>query len=304
MFSSPVFGNIRVLMDKDGNPLFYAPDACRSLGLGNVTEALRGLDEDEKMTLRISEGHSGTRGGAQFANFITESGLYRLIFKSRKPEAHAFRRWITHHVLPAIRKAGRYEVPGLRAPELLRSPEQIDRDQRLLVAEQFKELANTGFYTPAATACLRAKAVCAITGEPMEKYLPKMADDGRELWLSPTQMAEILSEKLNAVVTAYLIGKILMDTKKHGIYDLECRYSWPYSSITHKITQKWLYKYKPYEVMGMLEANCRKRKLKPRPQTGSNLLRLIKGLPEGKDGKKLEEAGKPEALPKAPEEKK
>ena len=62
------------------------------------------------MTLSNGEGHSGQRGGAQRFNIISESGLYALVFKSRKEEAKAFRRWVTGEVLPALRQTGRYSV--------------------------------------------------------------------------------------------------------------------------------------------------------------------------------------------------
>ncbi|MBR0253329.1 MAG: phage antirepressor KilAC domain-containing protein, partial [Synergistaceae bacterium] len=73
---------------------------------------IKSLDDDEKMTLTQSYGHSGQRGGAQFLNVINESGLYTLIFKSIKPEAKQFRRWVTHEVLPDIRKYGMYLSPN------------------------------------------------------------------------------------------------------------------------------------------------------------------------------------------------
>ena len=100
---------VRIVV-RDGEPWFVVADVCWVLGLANPTEAIRGLDDDEKMTLSTTEGHSGTRGGAQSLNIISESGLYALIFKSRKPQAREFRKWVTNVVLPQIRKTGRYET--------------------------------------------------------------------------------------------------------------------------------------------------------------------------------------------------
>lgn len=99
---------IRAIKDEHGEPWIVAKDVCAVLDLVNVSMALSALDDDEKMTLTNSDGHSGQRGGAQFYNVINESGLYALIFKSRKPEARAFRKWVTSEVLPAIRKTGQY----------------------------------------------------------------------------------------------------------------------------------------------------------------------------------------------------
>ncbi|WP_423212044.1 phage antirepressor [Paracoccus yeei] len=96
---------VRVL-SIDGNPWFVAKDVCDVLGLTNPTEALRGLDDDEKNTLRVSEGVRGN----PYANVISESGLYTLVLRSNKPTAKTFRRWITGTVLPALRKDGSYVV--------------------------------------------------------------------------------------------------------------------------------------------------------------------------------------------------
>lgn len=105
---------------KNSEPWWVAKDVCDVLGLGNPTEALRPLDEDEKSTLRISEGDGG-HGGPE-RNIISESGLYTLILRSNKPEARAFRRWVTHEVLPTLRRTGVYGVDEdlLRLVELAR----------------------------------------------------------------------------------------------------------------------------------------------------------------------------------------
>ena len=91
-----------------GQFLFLAQDACRVLDLVNTTDALSRLDADEKMTLASTEGHSGKRGGAQFHTYVTESGLYSLVLGSRKPEAKAFKKWITSVVIPSLRQHGGY----------------------------------------------------------------------------------------------------------------------------------------------------------------------------------------------------
>ncbi len=100
------------VVEQAGQPWFFATDVCRVLEIGNASDAIRTLDDDEKMTLGNNEGHSGTRGGAQSHNIINESGLYALIFKSRKPQAKVFRKWVTSEVLPAIRAGGKYEMHG------------------------------------------------------------------------------------------------------------------------------------------------------------------------------------------------
>ena len=92
----------------DSEVWFVAKDVCDILGLVDVTSALRVLDDDEKMTLQNQRSHSGQRGGAQSYNIINESGLYKLTFRSNKAQAIEFTRWVTHEVLPSIRRSGMY----------------------------------------------------------------------------------------------------------------------------------------------------------------------------------------------------
>jgi prophage antirepressor-like protein len=87
-----------------GNPWFHAADVCRCLDIKNVTDALTRLDDDE-VTLVSNEGQDGPAN-----NFVSEPGLYSLILGSRKPSARRFKRWVTHDVLPAIRKNGVYRM--------------------------------------------------------------------------------------------------------------------------------------------------------------------------------------------------
>lgn len=107
IFRKDEFGAVRAVT-LEGEPWFVAADVCRALGLGNSSMAVSKLDDDEKMTLSLTDSHSGQRGGAQMATIINEPGLYALVLSSRKPEAKAFKRWITHEVIPAIRKTGGY----------------------------------------------------------------------------------------------------------------------------------------------------------------------------------------------------
>ena len=84
---------------------FVASDVCLILDLGNPRSSLALLDEDEKGVHTMD-----TPGGEQSVTVLSEAGVYSLIFKSRKPEAKAFRRWVTHEVLPSIRQTGSYSV--------------------------------------------------------------------------------------------------------------------------------------------------------------------------------------------------
>ena len=99
---------------KDGEPWWLAADVCSVLDLGNVGQAINRLDADEKSDIISNDGTPGNPTKA----IINESGLYSLILGSRKPEAKAFKKWVTSEVLPQIRKTGSYGVASiqLRAP--------------------------------------------------------------------------------------------------------------------------------------------------------------------------------------------
>ncbi|MGQ0738374.1 MAG: BRO-N domain-containing protein [Bacteroidota bacterium] len=98
----------------NNEPWFLAIDVCEILGLSNPTESLKALDKDEKLTSEILRS-----GQLRKMNFINESGLYNLIFRSNKPEAKKFRKWVTNEVLPAIRKTGSYGKAGISIGNLL-----------------------------------------------------------------------------------------------------------------------------------------------------------------------------------------
>lgn len=104
IFENQRFGKIRTVL-KDGIVLFVAIDVCRALGLSNSRQSITRLDYDEKGVIL-----SDTLGGQQKMTAINEFGLYNLVLTSRKPQAKAFKRWITHEVIPAIRKTGKYEI--------------------------------------------------------------------------------------------------------------------------------------------------------------------------------------------------
>ena len=103
IFNNAQFGQIRTTV-KDGAPLFVAADVCRALEIQNHKDAIKRLDDDEKSGVVLTDPH----GRPQETNCVTESGLYSLVLGSRKPEAKAFKRWITHEVLPTIRQTGGY----------------------------------------------------------------------------------------------------------------------------------------------------------------------------------------------------
>lgn len=104
--------SLRTLTDEAGEPWFVAKDVCDILEISNPSDALKRLDDDERSRFNL-----GCQGET---NIVNEAGLYVLVLGSRKPEAHEFKRWVTHEVLPSIRKHGGYMVGQERM-----TPEQM-----------------------------------------------------------------------------------------------------------------------------------------------------------------------------------
>ena len=130
-FESESFGKIRTLTI-DGEPWFVAADVCRALEIGNPSMTVERLDDDEKGISTID-----TLGGKQRMTIINEPGLYSLVLSSRKPEAKAFKRWITHEVIPAIRRYGGYMTKSL-LEQVLENPSLIYEFARRMLEEQQK----------------------------------------------------------------------------------------------------------------------------------------------------------------------
>lgn len=105
LFEFPATGQQVRTITVDGEPWFVAADVCAVLAIRNHRDALASLDDDERGVATTD-----TLGGPQHVAIVNEPGLYSLILRSRKPEAKAFKRWVTHEVLPAIRRTGSYSV--------------------------------------------------------------------------------------------------------------------------------------------------------------------------------------------------
>lgn len=105
VFDNSQFGSLRVVKDEHGEPWFVATDVAKVLGYRDSDRITRRLSDDEKGTRLV-----GTLGGEQKLIVITEAGLFNAILRSKVPEAKRFQRWVTHEVLPAIRKDGGYMV--------------------------------------------------------------------------------------------------------------------------------------------------------------------------------------------------
>lgn len=139
VFESKEFGSIRAMRSADGESWFVAKDVCDALELSNVTVALQRLDDDERSKFNL-----GRQGDT---NVVNEAGLYTLILGSKKKEAHAFKRWVTHEVLPALRRDGAYVASDgdeddatLMARALLAAKRAIDRKDALIAEMKPKVL--------------------------------------------------------------------------------------------------------------------------------------------------------------------
>lgn len=162
-FNSDQFGQLRVVKDDNGEPWFVAKDVCDALGIANNRDAMKALDDDEKNTVAISDGIQGNPN----KTIINEPGFYKLVLKSRKPEAKAFQRWVTHEVLPSIRKKGGYIAAA--ADE---TPEQIMARAVLLAQDTIaRQKAQIEELKPKA---LFADAVAASDGTCLVGELAKM----------------------------------------------------------------------------------------------------------------------------------
>lgn len=117
---------LRTIQREDG--LWWVlRDVCRVLNIQNAADIKKRLDDDEK-----GVGQIYTPGGTQEMTIINEPGLYAVILRSDKPEAKQFKRWVTHDVLPSIRKTGAYGVPPERLAKLDEYQAKLDRNRKLL----------------------------------------------------------------------------------------------------------------------------------------------------------------------------
>ena len=135
----------------DGEAWFIAKDVAGILEIQNIRQNLNALDEDEKGVYKAY-----TPSGKQTMTIISESGLYKLAFKSRKAEAKKFTRWVTHEILPEIYRKGYYAVPAVQSQiDELRRENQMLRGRCEALQKYVQE--NSSF-------TILGQAVTAISG--------------------------------------------------------------------------------------------------------------------------------------------
>lgn len=190
----------------DGEPWFVDRDLLRILQVDHTS--LRGLDDDE-----IADGRSGEYPDLGRYKLVSEPGLYSLILRSRKPQAKPFKRWITHEVIPQIRKTGRYEVAA-------EPPDELELAERYVVAIKEKRAA----LTRAAEAEARAAEL-----EPAAHSWEVLASSGQDF--SVREAAYILNRDPNINTgERRLFSKIRVDWRMVSYNDR------PYSQHGHRLT--------------------------------------------------------------------
>lgn len=124
---------LRTHIHPDGSIWFVAKDVCDFLEHSDTSMAIKGLEEDERGKSKVS-----TPGGEQEMSIISESGLYTLIIRSNKPQAKPFRRWVTHEVLPSIRRTGSY---GVKSNGKILHIDLIEQIRKALMQGDMKRMA-------------------------------------------------------------------------------------------------------------------------------------------------------------------
>lgn len=161
IFNNDRFGQVRII-PVDGELMFVAKDVCDCLEITKHRDAISRLDSDERGSVKLD-----TPGGKQDIAAINEYGLYNLVLSSRKPEAKEFKRWITHDVIPAIRKTGSYSmvIPKI-LPEALRAyADEVESHNatKAIVAQQEQQIAEFKPVKDYVDKILSSKSCLAIT---------------------------------------------------------------------------------------------------------------------------------------------
>lgn len=161
IFNNDRFGQVRIV-PVDGELMFVAKDVCDCLEITKHRDAISRLDSDERGSVKLD-----TLGGKQDIAAINEYGLYSLVLSSRKPEAKEFKRWITHDVIPAIRKTGSYSmVIPQTLPEALRAyADEVESHNatKAIVAQQEQQIAEFKPVKDYVDKILSSKSCLAIT---------------------------------------------------------------------------------------------------------------------------------------------
>lgn len=221
---------LRTLTDGAGEPWFVAKDVCDILEISNPSDALKRLDDDERS--RFNLGRQGE------TNIVNEAGLYVLVLGSRKPEAHEFKRWVTHEVLPSIRKHGAYMTQqtldkALTSPDfLIQLATKLKEEQEKVKELEPKAQALDDFTNVEDRLLVRdAAKVLSNAGTPIkEKQLREWMADHNWIFKS--------GGSWRATAEHCTAGHLVMVmSQKHGVKDDGTEFAFP---PTVRITRKGL----------------------------------------------------------------
>ena len=156
--------DVRVHTDQDNNMWFCAKDVCNALGIINSRQIISNLDEDDKLQLEIvSKGRCMDHihpPQIYSLNFVSECGLYQIIFRSEKEEAKKFKKWVCKDIIPQIRKTGRYETNAI-----VPKTEEVSNEFlcTLITSEQIKNNQPTLYHLAADLITQRVQQKTGIT---------------------------------------------------------------------------------------------------------------------------------------------
>ena len=226
--------SLRALTNMAGEPWFVLKDCMSILDLGNPTETVKMFDDDEFSTTEVID----SIGRRQQAYIISEPGLYRLVMRSRKPEAKEFKRWVTHEVLPSIRKHGAYMTQqtldkALTSPDfLIQLATKLKEEQEKVKELEPKAQALDDFTNVEDRLLVRdAAKVLSNAGTPIkEKQLREWMADHNWIFKS--------GGSWRATAEHCAAGHLVMVmSQKHGVKDDGTEFAFP---PTVRITRKGL----------------------------------------------------------------
>ena len=229
---------LRTLIDENGEPWFVAKDVCDILGMSNPSMAVTALDKDEVAQIDPKDYLGSENRSNQAVNIVSEPGLYKLIMRSRKPEAKEFQRWVTHEVLPSIRKHGAYMTQqtldkALTSPDfLIQLATKLKEEQEKVKELEPKAQALDDFTNVEDRLLVRdAAKVLSNAGTPIkEKQLREWMADHNWIFKS--------GGSWRATAEHCTAGHLVMVmSQKHGVKDDGTEFAFP---PTVRITRKGL----------------------------------------------------------------